>query len=229
MNTTTPTKVLVVEDDMGTANFVSAGLIARGFACDCASTGTQGLRMITENPYEVAIVDVSLGGGISGLDLVKTARTRGINIPIIILSSFSQAADKVIGLNCGADDYLGKPFALNELLARVEAQIRRSERIRVAKILKVHDITLCQETHEVWRGSRPINLTSGEYALLELLMQNKNRTISLRTILHNVWNMDYVPSSKVVETRICSLRKKLCDNGEQNVIFTVRGFGYVLR
>ena len=229
MNTMTTPKALVVEDDMETANFVASGLIDRGFACDCVPSGMDGLRLISENPYEIAIVDVALDGDFSGLDLIKAARQTGIDTPVIVLSSFSRAADKIAGLRCGADDYLGKPFARDELLARVEVQMRRSGTIRATKVLKAHDIRLCQETREVRRGQQPINLTSGEYALLELLMQNMNRTISLRTILQNVWDMDYVPSSKVVETRICSLRKKLCAHGEENVIFTVRGFGYVLR
>jgi len=229
MNAIATPKALVVEDDMETANFVSAGLILRGFACDCVSSGVEGLRLISEKPYEIAIVDVALDGSFSGLDLIKAARQREIKTPIIVLSSFNHASDKVIGLNSGADDYLGKPFARDELLARVEAQMRRSRRARIGRVLKAHDITLRQETREVWRGSHPISLTSGEYALLELLMQNMNRTISVRTILRNVWNMDYMPSSKVVETRVCSLRKKLCANGEPNVIFTARGFGYVLK
>ena len=209
MNTMATPKALVVEDDVETANFVASGLIDRGFACDCATSGVDGLRLISEKPYEIAIVDVALDGDFTGLDLIKDARQRGVNTPIIVLSSFNHAADKIVGLKCGADDYLGKPFARDELLARVEAQIRRSGSVRAAKVLKAHDITLCPETREVRRVQQPISLTSGEYALLELLMRNMNRTISFRAILQNVWNTDYVPSSKVVETRVCSLRKKL--------------------
>lgn len=229
MNAAEKMKALIVEDDMETANFVSSGLIDRGFDCDCVSSGTEGLRLISERHYEIAIIDVALDSGFSGLDLIKAARQRGIIIPMIVMSAFNHASDKIAGLNCGADDYIGKPFARDELFARVGAQIRRSGRARAAKVLKVHDITLNPETREVWRGLHPISLTHGEYALLELLMQNASRTTSIRTILRNVWNMDYVPSSKVVETRVCSLRKKLCANGEKNCIFTARGFGYVLK
>ena len=229
MNAIEKMKALIVEDDMETANFVSAGLIDRGFDCDCVSSGMEGLRLISERHYEIAIVDVALDSAFSGLDLITATRQRGIRTPMIVMSAFNQASDKIAGLNCGADDYIGKPFARNELFARVEALIRRAGHARASNVLKVHDITLNPETREVWRGSHPISLTYGEYALLELLMQNANRTISLRTILRNVWNLDYVPSSKVVETRVCSLRKKLCVNGEKNFIFTVRGFGYVLK
>ena len=222
-------RALIVEDDKETVDFVSTGLAEKGFACDSAASGEDGLRKISAHPYDIAIIDITLAGSMSGLDLIKTARKRGVTTPIIVLSALNTAADKIDGLNCGADDYLGKPFARNELVARVTAHIRRTSYAQNYDVLRVKDLSLCMETHEVKRGDRCINLTTGEFALLELLMRNARRTIPARMILQSVWNMDYVPSSKIVETRICSLRKKLCANGEQNVIFTARGFGYVLR
>ena len=206
-STTTPTmRALIVEDDKETVDFVSAGLAEKDFACDPAASGEDGLRKISAHPYDIAIIDITLAGSMSGLDLIRTARKRGVKTPIIVLSAMNTPADKIDGLNCGADDYLGKPFARNELVARVSAHIRRTSYAQSYDVLKVKDLTLCMETHEVKRGARQINLTTGEYAL-----------------------MDYVPSSKIVETRICSLRKKLCAAGEPNIIFTMRGFGYVLR
>ena len=229
-STTTPTmRALIVEDDKETVDFVSTGLAEKGFICDTAASGEDGLRKMSTHPYDIAIIDITLAGSMSGLDLIKTARKRSVKTPIIVLSALNTAADKIDGLNCGADDYLGKPFARNELVARVSAHIRRTSYAQSYDVLKVKDLTLCMETHEVKRGGRQVTLTTGEYALLELLVRNARRTIPARMILQRVWNMDCVPSSKIVEMRICSLRKKLCANGEPNIIFNIRGFGYVLR
>ena len=126
-STTTPTmRALIVEDDKETVDFVSAGLAEKGFACDPAASGEDGLRKMSAHPYDIAIVDITLEGTMSGLDLIRTARKRGVKTPIIVLSAMNTPADKIDGLNCGADDYLGKPFARNELVARVSAHIRRT-------------------------------------------------------------------------------------------------------
>ena len=222
-------RVLVVEDDKNTAIFVANALVKNGFACDQTASGEDGLHHIATIPYDIAIVDITLAGSMSGLDLIKTARRRGIKTPIIVLSALSEPCEKIAGLNCGADDYLGKPFSISELLARVLAQVRRSSYAHGYGILRARNLTLCRETHEVRRGGRLLDLTTGEYALLELLMRNKGRTVTPQMILQSVWGMDYVPSSKIVETRICAIRKKLCADGEPDMIATVRGFGYVLR
>ena len=219
---------LIIEDDKATADFVSKGLAESGFVCDRTASGVDGLQKITTLTYAVAIVDIKLADDMSGLDLIKTARRKGVKTPIIVLSAMNESFEKTAGLNAGADDYLGKPFALTELLARVFAQMRRSSYSQCYDLLKVRDLTLCRETHEARRGGRQISLTPGEYALLELLMRNTGKTISARTILQSVWDADYAPS-KIVETRICSLRKKLCANGEPDMITTARGFGYALK
>ena len=221
-------KALIVEDDRETAILLSKRLADKGFACDCTSFGDEGLQMISSNPYNIAVVDITLNGDMSGLDLIKSARKKGVKTPIIVLSALNESFDKTLGLDCGADDYLGKPFAINEFLARVSAQLRRTAYSQSYEVLTVNDLTLCQETHEVRRGSRPVSLTPGEYALLELLMRNSGRTVTTRMILQSIWDMDYAPS-KIVETRICAIRKKLCANGEPDMITTIRGFGYVLR
>ena len=229
-DTTQAMRVLIVEDDKETLLFIAKTLAKNGFACDHAESGEDGLLKITTTPYDTAIVDITLVGSMSGLDLIKAARKKNVKTPIIVLSAMNEPYERTNGINCGADDYLGKPFAISELLARVMAQVRRSSYAQgYGAILRAKDLTLCRETHEVRRGGRPVDLTTGEYVLLELLMRNKGRTITPQMILQSVWGMDYVPSSKIVETRICAIRKKLCANGEPDMITTVRGFGYVLR
>ena len=222
-------KILLVEDDNVYVHFLSGILAKEGFVCDRAASGDVGLQKITSFPYDVAIVDIKLIGDMSGLDLIKAARNKGVKTPIIVLSAMNEPYERTAGLKCGADDYLGKPFSNTELIARIEALVRRASYAQSYGVLKTGDLTLCRETHEVKRGDRLVNLTTGEYALLELLMRNAGRTVTPRMILQSVWGTDYVPSSKIVEMRICSIRKKLCANGEPNMITTIRGFGYALR
>ena len=222
-------KALIVEDDKVEARFVSASLAAKGFRCKCVVSGEDGLQAFGTNSFDIAIVDVVLGSGMSGIELIKKLRDKKINTPVIILSGRTLAADKIEGLNCGADDYIAKPFARDELLARVDAVLRRSSSIKGGRTLRVNDLSICTDTHEVRRGGKPIELTIGEYELLELLMMNTGRTVSTKTILQKIWNVNRLPSSKIVETRIFFLRRKLSPNGEPNMISTVRGFGYVLQ
>ena len=222
-------RALIVEDDNASVHFESRILATIGFTCDRAASGEDGLRKITTFPYDIAMVDIKLIGSMSGLDLIKAARKQGVKTPIIVLSAMNEAHERTSGLKCGADDYMGKPFAGYELAARVEALVRRASYAQSYEVLRANDLTLCRETHEVKRGDRLVNLTAGEYTLLELLMRNKGRTVTTKMILRSVWGTDYIPSSKIVETRICSIRKKLCANGEPDIITTVRGFGYVLR
>ena len=222
-------RVLIVEDDNMSVHFVSRIIAKSGFDYDRVASGEDGLRKITAHPYDAAIVDIKLIGSMSGLDLIKAAREKGVKTPIIVLSAMNQPHDRISGLNCGADDYLGKPFSSSELLARVMALVRRTSYAQSYGTMRTKDLSLNKETHEVKRGNRTVNLTAGEYSLLELLMRNAGRTVTPRMILQNIWGVDYIPSSKIVETRICMLRKKLCANGEPDMISTIRGFGYVLR
>jgi len=222
-------KALIVEDDWVEANFVSRSLATKGFRCRCVASGEAALREFDTNSFEIAIVDVVLGDGISGIELIKQIRRQKINTPVIVLSGKNLPTDKIEGLNCGADDYVGKPFAKDELLARVDAVLRRSSGVGKDRMLRVKDLTICTDTHEVRRGGKPVELTTGEYELLEFLMTNTGRTLSTKMILQRVWNVDSLPSSKIVESRICTLRRKLSQNGEPEIIATVRGFGYVLK
>jgi DNA-binding response OmpR family regulator len=208
---------------------VSESLATKGFRCRRVASGEAGLQELTANSFDIAIIDVVLGDGMSGIELITQMRKRKINTPVIVLSGRNLPADKIEGLNCGADDYVGKPFARDELLARIDAVMRRSTSIKSDRTLRVKDLSICTNTHEVRRGGKPIELTTGEYALLEFLMTNSGRTLSTRMILQRVWNVDSLPPSKIVESRICSLRRKLSPDGEPNMIFTQRGFGYVLK
>ena len=222
-------KALIVEDDREEASFVSTSLAAKGFRCRRVASGEAGLQELTANSFDIAIIDVVLGGGMSGIELIKQIRKMNINTPVIVLSGRNLPADKIEGLNCGADDYVGKPFARDELLARVDAVLRRSSGAKNDRTLRVKDLSICTDTHEVRRGGRPVELTTGEYELLEFLMKNTGRTLSTKVILQRVWNVDSLPPSKIVESRICSLRRKLSPNGEPDMISTIRGFGYVLK
>ena len=222
-------KALIVEDDREEASFVSTSLAAKGFRCRRVASGEAGLQELTANSFDIAIIDVVLGDGMSGIELIKQMRNRKISTPVIVLSGRSLPADKIEGLNCGADDYVGKPFARDELLARVDAVLRRSSGAKSDRTLRVKDLSICTDTHEVRRGGRPVELTTGEYELLEFLMKNTGRTLSTKVILQRVWNVDSLPPSKIVESRICSLRRKLSPNGEPDMISTIRGFGYVLK
>ena len=222
-------KALIVEDDREEARFISESLESKGFRCRRVASGEAGLQELSTNSFDIAIVDIVLGNGISGLELIKQIRKQEINTPVIVLSGMNLPKDKIAGLNCGADDYVGKPFARDELLARVDAVLRRSSGMKKERMLQVKDLSICTDTHEVRRGGRPIELTTGEYELLEYLMTNTGRTLSTRMILQRVWNVDCLPHSKIVESRICSLRRKLSPNGEPDMICTTRGFGYVLK
>ena len=222
-------KALIVEDDRVEASFVSESLATKGFRCKRVTNGEAGLQELTANSFDIAIIDVVLGDGMSGIELITQMRKRKINTPVIVLSGRNLPADKIEGLNCGADDYVGKPFARDELLARVDAVLRRSSGAKSERTLRVKDLSICTDTHEVRRGGRPVELTTGEYGLLEFLMRNAGRTLSTKVILQSVWNVDSLPPSKIVESRICSLRRKLSQNGEPDMISTIRGFGYVLK
>jgi len=222
-------KALIVEDDKVEASFVSESLATKGFRCKRVANGEAGLLELYANSFDIAIIDVVLGDGMSGIELITQMRKRKINTPVIVLSGRNLPADKIEGLNCGADDYVGKPFARDELLARVDAVLRRSSGAKSERTLRVNDLSVCTDTHEVRRGGRPVELTTGEYGLLEFLMRNAGRTLSTKVILQRVWNVDSLPPSKIVESRICSLRRKLSQNGEPDMISTIRGFGYVLK
>jgi two-component system OmpR family response regulator len=221
-------RLLLVEDDIKIARFVMSGLREAGFAVDHTADGQDGLHLALTEPYDIAIVDLMLPS-IDGLTLIETVRTNDINIPVLILSARRSVVDRVKGLKSGSDDYLIKPFAFSELLARVQALIRRSTHVTAPSELKVEDLRLNLDTHSVFRSEKEINLQPLEFSLLEYLMRNTGRVVSKTMIMEHVWDYNFNPQTNVVEARICYLRDKIDRNFNVKLIHTVRGVGYVLK
>jgi two-component system, OmpR family, response regulator len=221
-------RLLLVEDDIKIAHFIMSGLREAGFAADHAADGEDGLHLALTEPYDIIIVDIMLPK-LDGLTLIKTLRKQDINIPVLILSAKKSVDDRVKGLKTGSDDYLTKPFAFAELLARVQALIRRSTHVTAPTELKVEDLMLSLDTHKVFRSEREITLQPLEFSLLEYLMRNTGRVVSKTMIMEHVWDYNFNPQTNVVEARICYLREKIDRNFDVKLIHTVRGVGYVLK
>lgn len=221
-------RALIVEDDLKTANFVARGLFEIGLSNEIVGSGEDALIRLVDDIYDIAIVDIQLPG-LSGFELIRRLREQGNKIPVLILSSLNQTADRISGLNIGADDYLTKPFALNELTARINAILRRTAP-HTSDTIVVRDLRIDRLNRKAYRQGMLLDLTPREYALLEYMAQNTNRTITADMILQNVWGNTIPSLTTVVESMICKLRHKLCpDKKSDNLIFTVRGFGYVLK
>jgi two-component system, OmpR family, response regulator len=221
-------RLLLVEDDLKIAFFIVNGLKEAGFAVDHAKDGEDGLHMAIHEPYDAAIIDCMLPK-LDGLTLISTLRHQQINTPVIILSARRSVEDRVKGLECGSDDYLTKPFAFSELLARVYALIRRATGAKETTRLEVGDLSLDLITKEVVRAGEKIDLQPRELSLLEYLMRNVGRVVSKTMIMEHVWNYDFIPMTNVVEARICILREKIDKDFDQVLIHTIRGAGYVLK
>ena len=220
-------RVLVVEDDQRTAGFIAKGLKQAGFAVDHAPDGQDGLHLLITEPYDVAVVDIMLPK-LDGLTLIDRLRTKGVTIPILVLSAKSSVDDRVNGLRAGGDDYLVKPFAFSELLARIQALLRRGRATSEPTSLTVGDLIMDLLRHKVSRQGKQINLRPLEFALLEYLMRNVGRTVSKTMIMEHVWDYNFDPQGNVVEAQICRLRDKIDRPFERNLIHTLRGVGYVL-
>ena len=221
-------RVLVVEDDGSIASFVSHGLREAGFAVDLASTGHEGLAKAQSAEYDAAIVDVMLPGR-NGLSLVGELRRSGVRTPVLMLTARRSVEDRVQGLEAGADDYLIKPFAFPELLARVHALIRRARGTPEPTELIYKDLRLNRLTRRVDRGDKEIELRPREFALLELLLRNAERVVSKTMILSHVWGYDFDPGSNVVDVLVFRLRDKIDRGFTPPLLHTVRGVGYVLK
>jgi two-component system OmpR family response regulator len=221
-------RILLVEDDHKIASFIIKGLKAQGFAVDHAIDGEDGLHLALTEPYDTAIIDVMLPK-LDGLNLIKNMRREKLNTPVIILSAKGAVDDRVKGLQMGADDYLTKPFAFSELLARVQALIRRSSDVSEPTKLSVADITMNLINREVMRAGKKIELQPLEFSLLEYLMRNAGRVVSKTMIMEHVWDYYFDPQTNVVESRIYKLREKIDKGFPSKLIHTVRGVGYVLR
>ncbi len=221
-------RLLLVEDDIKIAQFVVNGLREAGFAVDHATDGEDGLHLALTEPYDLAIVDLMLPK-LDGLTLIEEVRKNKINTPVLILSAKRSVDDRVNGLRKGSDDYLVKPFAFSELLARVQALIRRSTLVTAPTELRVADLTLDLHKRRVFRAEKEIVLQPLEFSLLEYLMRNTGRVVSKTMIMEHVWDYNFSPQTNVVEARICYLRDKIDKNFDVKLIHTVRGVGYVLK
>jgi len=221
-------RILLVEDDLKIASFIIKGLRATGYAVDHAADGEEGLHLALTEPYDTAIIDIMLPK-LDGLALIERMRKEKVNTPVIILSARDSIDDRVKGLQTGGDDYLTKPFAFSELLARVQALIRRAGGISEATQLNVGDLSINLLTREVTRGGRKIELQPLEFSLLEYLVRSKGRIVSKTMIMEHVWDYNFDPQTNVVEVRISRLRDKIDRGFDKKLIHTVRGVGYVLK
>jgi two-component system, OmpR family, response regulator len=220
-------QLLIVEDDPGIASFLRRGLEAEGYAVKVACDGREALKRATAEDFALIILDRMLPG-LSGLDVCTKLRDGGNRSPILMLTAKDTLEDKIEGLKGGADDYLTKPFAFNEMLARVEALLRRSAPAERATVLEVADVRMDLAAKTVWRGGRKISLTAKEFALLAHLMENAGTPVSREELLAKVWKLNFDPGTKVVEVYIRYLRLKIDDGEATPLIQTVRGFGYTI-
>ena len=221
-------RILVVEDDESITSFVGRGLREAGFAVDTAATGPEGLAKAQAGDYDAAIFDVMLPGR-DGMSLVAELRRVGVTMPVLLLTARRAVEDRVKGLEAGADDYLVKPFAFPELLARVHALIRRAQGAPEPVEFSYADLTLHRLTRRVERAGKALDLRPREFALLELLLRNAERVVSKTMILSHVWGYDFDPGSNVVDVLVFRLRDKIDRGFSPPLLHTVRGVGYVLK
>ena len=221
------TNVLLVEDDHRIAGFVRRGLEAEGYRVDLAENGDDALLLAQENPYPLVILDRMLPG-LDGVEICRSLRRAGSDSMILMLTAKDALQDKLEGLNSGADDYLTKPFAFDELLARMKALLRRGPYREHGQKLRVGDLVLDPADHTVRRGERRIALTAKEFALLDFLMRNAGKVVSRARLLSNVWGYSFEPGTKVVDVYIRYLRQKIDEGEARPLIHTIRGFGYKL-
>jgi two-component system OmpR family response regulator len=220
-------RLLIVEDDVTIADFIAKGLTEAGFAVDVAADGARGLELAVSGAYDVAIVDIMLPH-LDGLTVIDRMRARAVRTPVLILSARRTVDDRVRGLQAGGDDYLTKPFAFAELLARVQALIRRSTGAAEPTRLTVADLTLDLLTRRAERAGRTLDLRPREFALLEYLMRNPGRVLSKTMILSHVWGYSFNPGTNVVDVLVSRLREKIDKDFDPKLLHTVRGVGYVL-
>jgi two-component system, OmpR family, response regulator MprA len=221
-------RILVVDDEPAVRDAVQRALKLENYDVETAHDGSKALKMLAISSPDLVVLDV-LMPAIDGLEVCRRLRSAGDSTPILMLTARDSVANRVEGLDAGADDYLVKPFALDELLARVRALLRRSAPDGGQQLLRFSDVTLDLATREVRRGSRPIELTRTEFLLLELFLNNPRRVLTREIILDRVWGFDFGPESNSLEVYIGYLRKKMEAAGEPRLIHTIRGVGYVLR
>jgi len=228
-----PARVLVVDDDAKITSFLKRGLALEGYEVAVANGGQEALRLVAEQPPDLMILDLMMPG-IDGLEVCRRVRAAGEELPVLILTARDAVSDRVRGLDMGADDYLLKPFALEELLARVRALLRRQRSAAEGEsshtgTLRYADLQLDTASREARRGDRPVELTAKEYELLALFLSHPRQVLTRDMLMENVWGYDYTGESNVLEVYVGYLRQKLEAGGEPRLIQTVRGVGYVLK
>ncbi|HKL26461.1 MAG TPA: response regulator transcription factor [Desulfuromonadales bacterium] len=220
-------RILVVEDEIKVANFIQRGLEGEGFSVDMANDGETGVAKAEQGAYDLILMDIMLPK-LDGLEAIRQIRDKGNKTPVLCLTAKDTVDDIVAGLDTGSDDYLTKPFAFSELLARVRALTRRSTDDRGAEITYA-DLRLDPVAHKVWRAGEEIDLTSKEYALLEYLMRNAEQTLTRTMIAEHVWDYTFDSFTNIIDVYVNYLRKKVDKDYDKRLIHTVRGVGYVLK
>jgi len=217
-------KVLVVEDEKRIAGFIRKGLEEHGFVVECSADGNEAYCLATTQQYDAIVLDIMLPGR-DGLSILQNLRKRKNTVPVILLTARTELDERVEGLNFGADDYLTKPFYVEELIARVHAVVRRASGERLS-ILQADDLVVNLITREVKRGDTPVKLTAREFSLLEYLMRSPGRVFTRTQILEHVWGYDFDPSTNLIDVHIQRLRRKISPDDKQQLIETMRGVGY---
>jgi heavy metal response regulator len=220
-------RILVVEDEKKVASFIKRGLEEENFAVDVAYDGDEGLYLAENNPYDVILMDLMLPKK-DGLSVIRELREKDVSTPVLCLTAKDSVEDIVSGLDSGSDDYLTKPFAFGELLARVKALVRRTTKDRGAEIYFA-DLRLDPVTHKVWRANKEIDLTAKEYGLLEYFMRHPNEVLTRAMIAEHVWDYTFDSFTNIIDVYVNYLRKKVDRDFDKKLIHTVRGVGYVLR
>jgi DNA-binding response OmpR family regulator len=219
--------ILLVEDEVKLARFIELELGSEGYRVSVAHDGMTGLSLARESQPDLAILDWMMPG-LTGVELCRRLRATGIKVPVILLTARDEVGDRVMGLDAGADDYLVKPFSIEELLARIRAHLRRTQETD-ADLLQFEDLSLNRRTREVHRGTRSIELTAKEFDLLQYLMSHPRQVFTRDQILENIWGYDFIGDSNIIEVYVRYLRLKLEHDNEKRLIHTARGVGYSLR
>ncbi|PIP71557.1 MAG: DNA-binding response regulator [Nitrospinae bacterium CG22_combo_CG10-13_8_21_14_all_47_10] len=220
-------RILIVEDERKVAGFIKKGLEEETYAVDIAPDGEEGLLLGEQNQYDLIILDLMLPK-INGLEVLSTLRARKIETPILLLTAKDSVEDKVTGLNLGADDYLTKPFAFSELLARIRVLLRRGK-TEVKTTLEIADLTLDLVSHKVKRQNQEIELTGKEYSLLEYFLRNQGKVLTRTMIAEHVWDYNFDTFTNVIDVYVNHLRKKIDKNYSQKLLHTLRGVGYIMK
>lgn len=220
-------RILIVEDEKDLNAVVTKRLTAEGFSVDSCYDGDEALDYMMMTEYDAVVLDIMLPK-IDGLEVLRRVRNAGNVTPIMLLTAMDSVGDRVAGLNSGADDYLIKPFSLDELVARIRTITRRQSNEKT-NVLRIDDLVMDCNSHSVKRGDRVIKLSSKEFAILEYMLKNKNTALTRERIEGHIWNYDYEGGSNVIDVYISYLRKKIDGDGDKKLIYTIRGVGYILK